>query len=607
MASSCCSITSSFFLLLCFLLSNSSISEAEQWPEYRANACYVPSNDRLYFQNVNTLLSALTSKSISDYEKGFAYDMEGQGPPDQVFGLYLCRADLRSASCQACISNAGQRILKACPGMKDSTICFNELLEGMLEALIPKAATGQLAGKKFAVNRTIFTASQTLYMLAQCRPDLKAADCNQCLQAAATVDKLPRGIGGAMSFLQSCNIRYGNYSFYNETAVALMESAPTPALRRPGVIVAIIAAAISVTVVSFLILRCFLRKRHGFKQYKNDIQTAEAIQFNFAAIRAATNNFSADNKLGDGGFGVVYKGRLQDGQDVAVKRLFRSSAQGAADFKNEVEVVAKLQHRNLVRLLGFCVEGEEKILVFEYMPNRSLDYFLFDSEKRGHLDWSRRYFIVSEIAQGMLYLHEYSRLRIIHRDLKIGNILLDENMHPKISDFGMARIVGVNQTQGTASKIAGTLGYMPPEYVRAGQFSVKSDVYSFGMLVLEIMSGKKNSSFGHPDNAEGLPSYAWKHWTDGTPMEVLDPILRDPCKRNEVIRCIHMSLLCVQQNPADRPTMSTIDNMHKNYTVTLPDPQPPAFGFYGPNIIENNGDERAPSANKLTITQLEPR
>ncbi|PKI67056.1 hypothetical protein CRG98_012594 [Punica granatum] len=488
MASSCCSITSSFFLLLCFLLSNSSISEAEQWPEYRANACYVPSNDRLYFQNVNTLLSALTSKSISDYEKGFAYDMEGQGPPDQVFGLYLCRADLRSASCQACISNAGQRILKACPGMKDSTIwydlcmltynyqpiistarfstyaywyeynmsdatatSFNELLEGMLEALIPKAATGQLAGKKFAVNRTIFTASQTLYMLAQCRPDLKAADCNQCLQAAATVDKLPRGIGGAMSFLQSCNIRYGNYSFYNETAVALMESAPTPALRRPGVIVAIIAAAISVTVVSFLILRCFLRKRHGFKQYKNDIQTAEAIQFNFAAIRAATNNFSADNKLGDGGFGVVYKGRLQDGQDVAVKRLFRSSAQGAADFKNEVEVVAKLQHRNLVRLLGFCVEGEEKILVFEYMPNRSLDYFLFD--------------------------------------------------------FGMARIVGVNQTQGTASKIAGTLGYMPPEYVRAGQFSVKSDVYSFGMLVLEIMSGKKNSSFGHPDNAEGLPSY----------------------------------------------------------------------------------------------------
>ncbi|PKI32700.1 hypothetical protein CRG98_046907 [Punica granatum] len=180
-------------------------------------------------------------------------------------------------------------------------------------------------------------------------------------------------------------------------------------------------------------------------------------------------------------------------------------------------------------------------------------------------------------------------------------------MNPKISDFGMARIVGVDQAQGTASKIAGTLGYMPPEYVRAGHFSVKSDVYSFGLLVLEIISGKKNRSFSHPDNDEGLPSYAWKHWTDGRPMEVLDPILRDSCTRNEVIRCIHMSLLCVQQNPADRPTMSTIDNMLKNYAVTLRDPQPPAFGIYGPSIIEDDSNERAPSANKVTITELEPR
>ncbi|XP_031392628.1 cysteine-rich receptor-like protein kinase 15 isoform X2 [Punica granatum] len=573
------SLTASVFLLMCLLLNISCKSEAQPSPSRNISACYTPSNSSPYQENVKTVLSSLTSKHTSDYLAGFATAVARQGTPDQVFGLFLCRADLSSASCQACVTNASEGILLGCAGYKDSTIwydlcmltynyqpivstlrvsthacwyeynisdatttSFKKLLKVTLEALIPNAAGAQLAGKKFAVNRTSLAELWPLYTLAQCTPDLTAPNCSQCLQAAA--EKLPLGKGGAMSLLQSCNIRYSNYLFYNETTVAellspppapaprsaeaipnspalvpryranlsfdsdlpvppvppepmipldpapispllrspppapaprsplLLSPPPAPAPRsaedipRPGVIVAIIIAAISVTVVLFLILCCFLRRRHGFKQYKNvakDIKTAEAMQFDFAAIQAATSNFSADNELGKGGFGVVYKGRLQDGQDVAVKRLFRSSFNCCAEFKNEVEVVAKLQHRNLVRLLGFCVEGEEKILIFEYMPNRSLDYFLFDSEKRGLLDWSRRYSIISEIAQGMLYLHEYSRLRIIHRDLKIGNILLDANMHPKISDFGMARIVGVDQTQGTASKIAGTLDYIRQE------------------------------------------------------------------------------------------------------------------------------------------------
>ncbi|XP_039168346.1 cysteine-rich receptor-like protein kinase 25 [Eucalyptus grandis] len=239
----------------------------------------------------------------------------------------------------------------------------------------------------------------------------------------------------------------------------------------------------------------------------NKITNEEPSQYDLATIQAATNNFSGQNKLGEGGFGEVFQGRLPNGQDIAVKRLSRSSRQGAEEFKNEITLVAKLQHRNLVRLLGYCLEGEEKLLVFEFLPHKSLDYFLYDTKKNMQLDWLKRYRIACGIARGMHYLHEDSRLRIIHRDLKASNILLDNDWNPKISDFGMARIFGVDQTHASTNKIAGTLGYMPPEYVRSGKFSVKSDVYSFGILLLEIIAGKKNDHFCQSDGGKDLASY----------------------------------------------------------------------------------------------------
>ncbi|KAL4626187.1 hypothetical protein ACB092_05G077700 [Castanea dentata] len=193
------------------------------------------------------------------------------------------------------------------------------------------------------------------------------------------------------------------------------------------------------------------------KKQNNERQASPDLRiFSFESISLATSNFSAKNKLGEGGFGLVYKGKISNGQEIAIKRLSRTSGQGLIEFKNEAILISKLQHTNLVRLLGFCIQQEEKILIYEYMPNKSLDFFLFDSTKKSLLNWKKRFNIIEGIAQGLVYLHKYSRLRVIHRDLKASNILLDEDMNPKISDFGMARIFGLKGSEENTNRIVGT-------------------------------------------------------------------------------------------------------------------------------------------------------
>ncbi|KAJ6925638.1 G-type lectin S-receptor-like serine/threonine-protein kinase RKS1 isoform X2 [Populus alba x Populus x berolinensis] len=227
-------------------------------------------------------------------------------------------------------------------------------------------------------------------------------------------------------------------------------------------------------------------------------RTSEYVPvFDIEIILAATENFS--NELGYGGFGSVYKGKLGNGQEIAVKRLSKTSGQGMKEFMNEVRLISKLQHRNLVKLFGCCIHEEEKMLIYEYLPNKSLDFFIFDETKRVLLDWRKRFEIVSGIARGVLYLHQDSRLKIIHRDLKASNILLDAAMNPKISDFGMARMFMEDQVQGKTTRVVGTYGYMSPEYAIHGQYSIKSDVFSYGVLILEIISGRKNSDYGEKE------------------------------------------------------------------------------------------------------------
>nr|XP_009775155.1 PREDICTED: G-type lectin S-receptor-like serine/threonine-protein kinase At1g11330 isoform X2 [Nicotiana sylvestris] len=274
--------------------------------------------------------------------------------------------------------------------------------------------------------------------------------------------------------------------------------------------------------------------------------------FKFEVLAMSTDQFHENNKLGQGGFGPVYKGILADGKEIAVKRLSTASGQGMKEFMNEVLLISKVQHRNLVKLLGCCIEKEEKMLIYEYLPNKSLDVFLFDND-----------------------------------------------FNPKISDFGMARIFKCNQDQAETRKVAGTYGYMAPEYAIKGRFSEKSDVFSFGVLLLEIMCGQKVASFWNEDIPLSLLGYAWELWKENNTSKFIDPVIWDPDFEVVLKRCIHIGLLCVQEFARDRPTISTVLSMLSSEVTSLPAPLQPAFA----NFFEDNGG----SVNYVTLTNLDGR
>lgn len=346
-----------------------------------------------------------------------------------------------------------------------------------------------------------------------------------------------------------------------------------------------LAVALAVLILYGLFLVYHKRKRTAQKQCSvkfkgDDTECADVPFFGWESILAATKNFADANKLGVGGFGSVYRGKLPDGKEIAVKRLSSVSMQGVEEFRTEVILIARLQHRNLVRLLGYCVKADESILVYEYMPNGSLDSCLFEQTFSSYLDWDKRFGIIFGIARGLVYLHQDSRLRIIHRDLKPSNILLDEELNPKISDFGLARIVGGKETEANTNKVVGTYGYMAPEYACEGFFSIKSDVFSFGVVVLETISGRRNSRTTVFEDGLSLLGHAWRLWNEGRGLEFIDSSLKESCNHTEFLKCFHLGLLCVQEDHVDRPTMSTVVLMLSSEDTTSVSnslPKKPAF------------------------------
>ncbi|WCJ20326.1 cysteine-rich RLK (RECEPTOR-like protein kinase) 29 [Euphorbia peplus] len=640
-------ISSSYFLIL-----NLPFLTTSQ-PDFKHQWCFNDrgnyTSDSVYKTNLDTLLSSLESKSQT--KSGF-YSLSVGQFPDQVHALALCRGDVGLEDCQSCVRNSTRKVLAVCPNQKDAfgiydfcSIRYSNgeiygveetnptfFITGLVNATYVEEFTkaqqillNRLRGittsgdsnRKFATGNES-AAFESVFALMQCSPDLSGQKCDECLaQTIIGIADCCSGKFAGSVIKPSCEVMFANKLFFQITP-SLPPSSPVifhpPQSAKGGksnkartviiiIIPTVILVILAVCVCIFVKVRKNPRKR---PQSVDKIETEESLQLDFDNIRVATNNFSQENKLGQGGFGAVYKGTLSNGQDIAVKRLSKDSGQGDLEFKNEVILVARLQHRNLVRLLGFCLQGSERLLIYEFVPNTSLDHFIFDSTKRKCLDWDKVYKIICGIARGLLYLHEDSRLRIIHRDLKASNILLDEEMNPKIADFGMARLFVMDQTQGNTNRIVGTYGYMAPEYVMHGQFSVKSDVYSYGVLLLEILSGQSISScYRNGENTEDLLSFAWRNWKEGTSMNLINSTLKDGSSA-EMMRCIHIGLLCVQENVGNRPTMNSIGLMLNSFSLTLPMPSQPAFTMNTnmSNLLGSNSQVKEPNQSSKDHVSL---
>uniref|UniRef100_A0A0E0ECI9 Uncharacterized protein n=1 Tax=Oryza meridionalis TaxID=40149 RepID=A0A0E0ECI9_9ORYZ len=549
-----------------------------------------------------TECSGCLATAFQDVQNMCAYDKDAAIYYDPCILYYSNVPFLSSVDNAASTNRVNLQNVTSDPGR------FNGMVAALVNATADYAAHNST--RRYASGEAVLDRESEfpkVYSWAQCTPDLTPAQCGDCL--AAIIAKLPRlftnRIGGRVLGVR-CSYRYEVNPFLNGPVMVHLTAPPIPTASPPAapaaaaagegkdynvprlVLVILLPTIAALVLINILVWLCFWRRmerlRSGATQpyssnsaESENISSVESMLIDISTLRAATGCFAERNKLGEGGFGAVYKGTLPDGDQIAVKRLSKSSAQGVGELKNELALVAKLQHKNLVRLVGVCLEQEERLLVYEFVPNRSLDQILFDDDKRQQLDWGKRYKIINGIARGLQYLHEDSQLKVVHRDLKASNILLDMNMNPKISDFGLARLFGRDQTQGVTNLVIGTYGYMSPEYAMRGNYSLKSDVFSFGVMVLEIVTGKKNNDCYDSLQSEDLLTLVWEQWTARAVSEAVDPVMGGGFSWSDVMRCIHIGLLCVQENPADRPVMSSVVMMLGSDTVSLRAPSKPAF------------------------------
>ncbi|CAD5183006.1 unnamed protein product [Musa acuminata subsp. malaccensis] len=323
---------------------------------------------------------------------------------------------------------------------------------------------------------------------------------------------------------------------------------------------------------------CIFRKRKTSRrqhdQPSEDIPGTEVAKiYTYKELKNATDDFSPANKVGEGGFGSVYKGRLRDGKFVAIKVLSSESKQGAREFLTEITVISGIIHENLVKLYGCCVEGTHRILVYNYCENNSLAQTLLGSSHSSiQLDWRTRAKICVGVARGLAFLHEEVRPHVVHRDIKASNILLDKDLTPKISDFGLAKLLPANMTH-VSTRVAGTIGYLAPEYAVRGQVTRKSDVYSYGVLLLEIVSGRCNTNTRLPyedqfllERSPGITSgllilQTWGLYECGKLANIIDNSLTDDLDVEEACKFLKIGLLCTQDTMKLRPSMSNVVKM----------------------------------------------
>ncbi|KAG2589366.1 hypothetical protein PVAP13_5NG239300 [Panicum virgatum] len=580
----------------------------------------------------------------------------GSGGPNTVFGLGQCMRDLSPVDCKLCFAEVrsllpkcyprvgGRLYLDGCFGRYGNYSFFGEALDAAADAAVCSSAaeggnyTGAAGPRAFAAAvRTALanvtaaavapgslgfgagsaaSGGATAFALAQCWESLNATACAQCLRAAsgAVAPCAPATEGRAL--FAGCYLRYSTRRFWNVNATAGSSSSGNNGVA--WILVGSFLGAFAVVlIIAFLAWKKrTLRRKNGCNSFIDmygdglSVRIAQSsLNFKYEELRKATNYFDPSNKLGQGSYGAVYKAVLLDGKEVAVKRLFLNTRQWVDQFFNEVDLISQVRHKNLVKLLGCSMNGPESLLVYEYYFNKSLDLFLFDTSRRRNLTWDIRVDIIQGIAEGLSYLHEESETRIIHRDIKASNILLDDKLKPKITDFGLARAFGEDVTHLTTG-VAGTLGYMAPEYIVHGHLTEKADVFSYGVLVLEIVTGKRCSSSNGSHGGQVLLTKVWKHYKDNTIEMIVDRSIYEDSIRDEVMHILQIGLLCTQANSDDRPTMGKVVELLRNHRndleIVLSDPP-----FLNVEPVENMQEgehsqllstNSAPSLARLDLT-----
>ncbi|XP_050205691.1 cysteine-rich receptor-like protein kinase 2 [Mercurialis annua] len=555
-----------------------------------------------------------TMENISDQMRasGFGVAVTGSGP-DINYGLAQCYGDLSLLDCVLCYAEArtvlpqcypytgGRIFLDGCfmrsenysfyeeyKGPGDHAVCgnatrksssFTESVRRALSSTVLSAPSNKGYGR---VQVAVPGSNESAYVLANCWNTLNASSCSLCLEnATASVSGcLPWSEGRALN--TGCFMRYSDRDFLNpETRNGRSEGSIIVIVI--SVISSLVVLAVGATTGVYMWKRRYIqKKRRGSNDAQKLVKTLHdsSLNFKYSTLEKATESFADANKIGQGGFGSVYKGVLSDGREIAVKRLFFNNRHRAADFYNEVNMISSVEHKNLVRLLGCSCSGPESLLVYEFLPNTSLDRFILDKNKGKALTWEKRNDIIIGTAEGLVYLHENSKIRIIHRDIKASNILLDSRFRAKIADFGLARSFQEDKSH-ISTAIAGTLGYMAPEYLAHGQLTEKVDVYSFGVLLLEIVTGKQNNRSKGSEYSDSLVTLTWKQFQAGIVEELYDPNLmlhnhHNINVKNDVYRVVHIGLLCTQEIPSLRPTMAKALQMLTT-EENLPAPSNPPF------------------------------
>uniref|UniRef100_A0A0D3GRY5 non-specific serine/threonine protein kinase n=1 Tax=Oryza barthii TaxID=65489 RepID=A0A0D3GRY5_9ORYZ len=640
-------------LLILLLSSPPSPAAGDRW--FCGNATtYTPNS--AYTSNRDALAASLIAGATKLHS---ATGAAGAGA-DRVYGAVLCRGDTAAADCGGRLREAFAGIVNGtgvCALRRDVALYdelyhlrfsdhdflsafsnspewvdvtnlntapaadaerFEEVVGELLGSLADAAArrperyaAGDAPWSSRERDRTV----RTVYGLAQCTRDMPPERCRSCLDGVVAERRRKIGggtMGGAIHGVR-CSLRYETDTQAKEGTCNLdhcycllsYHHLHTPVFLFPKHKKKTKKSYMQELMKDVHLVKINLMEQttdmdEVMRLWKIEDAGSEFSLYDFSQLADATDNFSANNILGEGGFGPVYKGLFPDGQELAIKKLGAQSRQGLVEFKNEIQLVAKLQHKNLVRLLGCCVHEEQKMLIYEYLPNKSLDHFIFDPIRRTSLNWKTRRKIVEGIAQGLLYLHKHSRLRIIHRDLKASNILLDSELNPKISDFGMARIFPSDASRAKASRLVGTFGYMAPEYASEGLISIKSDVFSFGVLLLEIMSGTRSAGFQHYGEFQNLLEYAWGMWKDGRWCDFIDQSFGDEYEPGEMMKCLVVALMCVQEKSAERPTMSDVVAMLSSDDIPLTEPKQPAYSHIRLDVSVDV--DVSCSRNDITIT-----